>query len=99
MPTERFLNNHLPTGPEPGSDAFAGGTATAEGSVMVMHGVHMHPFPLVGMSVARARAELADRLNVDPDALAVIDGHAADEDAVLVEGQTLTFVKPAGEKG
>jgi hypothetical protein len=51
------------------------------------------------MSVRDARSELQDRMNIDPDAVAVIDGVEVDEDAVLQERQVLNFVKRAGEKG
>ena len=47
----------------------------------------------------RARAELEERMNIDPEATAVIDGVEANEGTVLREGQVLNFVKPAGEKG
>ena len=73
--------------------------ATAGGSVSVIHGVYAHSLPLAGMRIRDARAQLEERMNIAPDATAVIDGEEADEDAVLEEGQVLTFVKHAGEKG
>jgi hypothetical protein len=38
-------------------------------------------------------------MNIDPEAVAVIDGEEADDDTVLHEGQVLNFVAAAGEKG
>ena len=89
-------------------DWFGGPTAVAEpdespaaaaGSVSVVHGVYAHSFPLAGLHVRDARGQLEERMNIDPDAIAVVDGNEVDEDTVLVEGQMLTFVKHAGEKG
>ena len=73
--------------------------AAAVGDVSVVHGVYAHDFPLAGLRVRDARSQLEERMNIDPDATAVVDGNEADEDVVLVEGQVLTFVKHAGEKG
>ena len=38
-------------------------------------------------------------MNIDPTAVATVDGVEADEHTVLNEGQVLNFVKQAGEKG
>jgi hypothetical protein len=70
--------------------------ATAEGRVEVIHGVYAHSLPLAGLTARRARLELRDRMNIDPEALALVDGAEAGEDTVLREGQVLNFVKPAG---
>ncbi len=98
MSNERTRGNHFATGPDSYSDDFAseGGTG---GSVAVVSGVHAHREPLAGLSVRRARAELEERLNIAPDATAVVDGEPVDEDTILTEGQVLNFVKHSGEKG
>jgi hypothetical protein len=77
----------------------ADGTTTRSGRVQVIHGVYAHSLPLAGMTVRQARAELEERMNIDPIAVAVVDGAEAGEDAVLREGQVLNFLTPAGEKG
>jgi hypothetical protein len=87
------------SGPDSFSDDFASATAVAEGRVDVVHGVYAHSLPLAGMTVRQARGELEDRMNIAPDAVAVVDGNESDEDTVLQEGQVLNFVKHAGEKG
>ncbi|MGE0607272.1 MAG: hypothetical protein AB7O62_09280 [Pirellulales bacterium] len=87
------------TGPDPFSDGFSAGTALSEAQIQVIHGVHAHSLPLLGRTVGQARAELSERMNIAPDAVAVIDGNTVPEDTVLAEGQVLTFVKHAGEKG
>ncbi len=98
MPRERLRPAGFSGGPDLGDDDFA--TATlAEGSVDVIHGVYAHSLPLAGMTVRQARSELTERMNIAPDALAVVDGIESSEDYVLHEGQVLNFVKPAGEKG
>jgi hypothetical protein len=85
-------------GPVAVAEADPAGSAAA-GSVSVACGVYAHRFPLAGLTVRDARALLEDRMNIDPDATAIVDGDDADEDCVLAEGQTLTFMKDAGEKG
>ena len=67
--------------------------------IEVIHGVYAHSLPLAGMTVRQARSELEDRMNIDPGAVAVIDGVEAREDVVLRENQVLNFITPAGEKG
>jgi hypothetical protein len=103
MSNEQFKHDRMETGAAPFSDDFAepGGTVTADagGGVSVVHGVYAHTLPLGGMTVRHARAELTERLNISPDAMAVVDGNEVNEDTVLVEGQVLNFVKHAGEKG
>jgi hypothetical protein len=75
-------------------------TAVAPGGdVEVIHGVYAHSLPLAGMTVRQARAELEQRMNIAPDAMAVVDGRETDEDTILAQGQVLNFVKHAGEKG
>jgi hypothetical protein len=69
------------------------------GQVSVIHGVYAHDLPLAGMTVQKARKELANKMNIDPTAVAVVDGTEVGNDTRLSEGQVLTFVKPAGEKG
>jgi hypothetical protein len=99
MQTETLRRETLSTGPVPFGDEFAAAGTTATGSVDVIHGVYAHSLPLAGMSVRQARAELEDRMNIDPEAVAVVDGVEAGEDTVLRQGQVLNFVTPAGEKG
>ncbi len=96
MPVERLHNQG---GPALGQDPFGDGFAQAERHVEVIHGVYSHSLPLVGMTVGQARDELTHRMNIDPDAVSVVDGQEVDENTILHEGQVLNFVKRAGEKG
>jgi len=99
MANERLRDETFGAGPGTFSDEFAAGTAVAEGHVEVIHGVYAHSLSLAGITVGQARVELADRMNIDPDAIAVVDGTEVPDDTILGEGQTLNFVKHAGEKG
>ena len=99
MTAEQQRSDSFGTGPSAFSDEFASNTAVAEGRVEVIHGVYAHSLPLSGMTVGQARAELEDRMNIDPEAIPVVDGRQVPEDTVLHESNVLNFVKPAGEKG
>jgi hypothetical protein len=99
MPSEKLRHNDSSSGPDAHSDAFPDHSSNREGRVDVVHGVYAHSLPLAGMTVHQARHHLEDRMNIAPDAVAVVDGRESDEDSVLDEGQVLTFVKHAGEKG
>jgi hypothetical protein len=100
MERQRQQEAYYP-GPDAFSDDFSTGTATAvaEAQVSVIHGVYAHDLPLAGMTVGQARMEVSERLNIDPAAVAVLDGDEVPEHTVLVEGQVLNFVKRSGEKG
>jgi hypothetical protein len=69
-------------------------------SVLVSSGIHRGRFPVAGMSVGAARRVLAPLINIDPAAVAVINGQIVDDDTVL-EGDLgmLSFVKPSSLKG
>jgi hypothetical protein len=100
MRTETVRDEALRTGPTAFSDDDGGvATATRSGRVDVIHGVYAHSLPLAGKTVAEARLELEDRMNISPEAVAVIDGTETAEDVVLHENQVLNFITPAGEKG
>ena len=99
MGNEILTQEKVLTGAEPEGDDFAVATATRSGRVDVIHGVYAHSLPLAGLTVRQARLELEDRMNIDPEAVAVVDGTEAAEDTVLNQGQVLNFVTPAGEKG
>jgi hypothetical protein len=74
-------------------------TKARKGRVDVIHGVYAHSLPLGGLTIREARFELEDRLNIAPEAVAVVDGKEVTEEEVLTEGQVLNFLTKAGEKG
>ena len=52
------------------------------------------------MTLASApRARLRDRLDIDPQSQAIVDGHDVGEDTVVQHGQALMFAHRASEKG
>ena len=99
MTRERQLSETFVSGPSAFSDDFGSATAVADGQVEIIYGVYAHTLPLVGVTVGQARSELSERMNIAPDAIAVVDGNHVPEDTILREGNVLNFVKPAGEKG
>src|SRR5439155_26477026 len=73
---------------------------TGERAVLVSHGIHRGHFPITGMRVSEARRTLARLLNLDPAAVAVINGQVVAEDTTIGEDVSLlSFVKPSAVKG
>lgn len=52
-----------------------------------------------GNSVAELRRRNQARLDLDPQSIAVVDGHEVSEDTVIHAGQLVMFTHRAGEKG
>jgi len=99
MPQETLQRERVSAGPAPFTDEFAPATEKRTGRVNVIHGVYAHSLPLAGRTVREARQELEDRMNIAPEATAVVDGVEMGEEEILRENQVLNFVSPAGEKG
>ena len=70
-------------------------------SVLVNYGIHRGSFPIAGMRIRDARQVLARLMNIDPSAVAVINGEPIlEEDQVIGDAvQVLHFVKPSSVKG
>lgn len=68
------------------------------GSVEVRCGVFAGTYPVAGRTVADVHTVLAERMNIDPAASALLDGNAVGPKTVLAEGQVLCFVRPACHK-
>lgn len=91
----------------PGLSAVFGQTATleprreaVERSVLVQHGIHSGHFPVAGLRVRDIRQTLSHLLNIDPQAVAVVNGHVVPEDTIVQENvNLLSFVKPSAIKG
>ncbi len=69
------------------------------GQVKISYGVHSLEAAIAGKSVAEVRQALKEPLNIDPRALALVNGRDAAASYVLKEGDQLEFVRLAGEKG
>ncbi len=84
----------------PGDDLFGdlGGDAPA-GLATVVHGTYAETLPVAQMSIAQVRRRFRDLLDIHPEATAVIDGAPVDDETVVGQGQTLMFIRRAGEKG
>ena len=82
----------------PGGDPFDDAEPAA-GMATVAHGPYAERLPVAQMTVAEVRRRFQDRLDVHPEAIAVIDGNPVDDATRVQAGQLLMFVRPAGEKG
>lgn len=76
-----------------------GDSGHSDGTVMVSHGPYMERLPVGNMTVGEIRLRFSDRLDIDPQSQAVVDGQEVDDSIQVMIGQVLTFVRKAGEKG
>jgi hypothetical protein len=72
---------------------------TRSGQIKVSYGVHSLDAAIAGKSVGEVRQALREPLNIDPRALALVNGRDVAASYVLKEGDQLEFVRLAGEKG
>jgi len=97
---ETFIQRSLNNAYTPGvlNEIFPG--ESAPDSVTVCSGPYIEQnIPLSGRSVGDVRLLFGDRLDIDPNAQAVLDGEEVTDETVIKSGQVLTFVKKSGEKG
>ena len=85
-------------GAGPGSGLFDDPSAAA-GMATVTHGPYAEVLPIAEMTISQVRSRFRDRLDIHPEAMAMIDGNPADDATTVRAGQTLTFVRQSGEKG
>ena len=97
---ERFRPHRtgFETGPSGPSDIFSQ-DGNPGGSVTVCHGPYSEELPVGEMTVRQIRERFGDRLDIDPQSQAIVDGNEVNENTVVQAGQLLTFVRKAGEKG
>lgn len=74
------------------------GRASA-GLVKVSYGVHSLEAAIAGKAVGEVRQALKEPLNIDPRALALVNGRDVAASYVLKADDQLEFVRLAGEKG
>lgn len=67
--------------------------------VTVSSGPFLEQLPVGNFSVGEIRRRFADRFDIDPQAQAVLNGQAVDDQVVVQPGQALMFTRRAGEKG
>jgi hypothetical protein len=83
-----------------GPDGVFGTDNVFTPTATVTHGVHRERVPLrSGDSVGEIRRRLRDRLAIDRGSAAFVDGSQADDATTVHAGQTVTFMRQAGEKG
>ncbi len=80
-------------------DFFSDTVSSSAGAVTVCHGPYAEQLPVVGETVGRVRALFGDRFDLDPESQAVIDGRPVGDEVRIEAGQSLVFVRRAGEKG
>jgi len=69
------------------------------GMVKISYGVHNLEAAIAGKSVSEVRQSLKEPLNIDPRALALVNGRDVAASYTLNQGDQLEFVRLAGEKG
>ncbi len=67
--------------------------------VTVVHGPLLETYDLSGATVEEAVDMLKGPLGIDPNVNPLVNGEEAENDLVLSDGDTLEFVRGAGEKG
>jgi hypothetical protein len=67
--------------------------------VSVSSGPYLEQLPVRGMRVSEVRERFGDRLDIDPQAQAILDGQPVSDETVIQAGQVLMFARRAGEKG
>jgi hypothetical protein len=96
----RQTSRALTTGAGAGGDGgFFDVPESEDGLANVSHGPFVEQLPVANLSVSQVRERFADRLDIHPDAVALLDGSPVDDATTVRAGQTLAFIRPAGEKG
>ena len=68
-------------------------------AITVQNGVNELTSELAGKSVSAIRSMLSQALNIDPEAVAYVNGHAVTPETPVQDGATLEFIKASGTKG
>lgn len=95
---------HRPTtetlvSPGAGSGIFDEQPTGFRGLATVASGPFAEQVSVANMTVGEIRRQFADRFDIDPASLAILNGNEAAEDTVVRAGEMLTFTHRAGEKG
>lgn len=54
---------------------------------------------VAGQTLGAVKSQLADILNIPTPVQSILGGQTVTDDYVLVEGDSIELIKPAGEKG
>ena len=97
--SERIRPNRERSHGPPGPGGVFDGNPANQPSVTVSSGPYAEHLPVGNLSVGEIRRRFGDRFDLDPQSQAVLDGNDVSDDVVVRPGQSLTFVRRAGEKG
>jgi len=100
--SEKIKKAEKQTAPAGGGSVFDGvkGLELPENKeVNISSGPYAEALPVAGTSVGEVRRKFKDRFDIDDQAVAIVNGKQADENVVLKAGESLIFVRHAGEKG
>ncbi len=86
------------TGPSGLGNLFDGVPASPA-LVTLSSGPYIEHLPVGGSSVGEIRRRFRDRLDLDPQSQAVLDGQDVGDDVTVRPGQALMFTHRVGEKG
>ena len=81
-----------------GAAIFAGPDPVSQ-NILVTNGLYRETLPMANSSVGEIRRRLSERLDIDPQAQAVLDGTEVGDHVIVQPGQALMFMRRAGEKG
>ena len=95
---ERERQRIGPAGPSPGSGFFDDPDAGTR-MATVTHAPFTEELPVAEMTISQVRSRFRDRLDIHPEAMAMLDGNPVDDATTVQAGQTLMFIRQAGEKG
>ena len=74
-------------------------TPASDQWVTVMSGPWLEQLPVGNTTVGEIRRRFSSRLEIDPLAQSLLDGRNVDNDTLVHPGQTLLFVRHAGQMG
>lgn len=87
------------TTPGGGDSIFDAVPVMPNQDVNVSSGPYAETLPVGGTTVGEVRRRYSDRFDIDPNAVSIVNGKPADENYLLSSGESLMFVRHAGEKG
>ena len=100
MATEKLVQQKVEKGGAPKTEVKAPTIKPKVATgVTVVHGPLLESYDLAGSTVNEAVDMLKGPLGIDPEVNPLVNGEEVDGDTVLTDGDTLEFVKGAGEKG
>lgn len=66
---------------------------------VLKNGQYMEKLPIAGLTVGAVRTKYKSTYNIHDQSVSIINKKQVDDQTVINEGQTLTFIHKSGEKG